>query len=161
MAKIVKSVKVWSPPSQPTGRKMENSWYPKIFESKISLLYSGNYKYNHQKCVSKTISHHMRPKAQKYSKISPKVCSEEKTQNYVGLWNKVWNICFTPSSFVAKKAPFSMCIWQNINVNYSGTTVLKGGKKIKVFRVGPADLLKRAHWNKNENSGQVLIVLGL
>ena len=72
-AKIVKSVKVWSPPSQLPGRKMANSWYPKIFESKISILHSGEYKYNHQKCVSKTILHHMRPKAQKYSKIRPKV----------------------------------------------------------------------------------------
>ena len=80
IAKKVKSVKIWSPPSQPTGRKMENSWYPKIFESKISLLYSCNYKYNHQKCVSKTISHHMRPKAQKYSKISPKVGRSFKTR---------------------------------------------------------------------------------
>ena len=58
-----------------------------------------------------------------------KRCPEETTQNYVGLWNKeVWNICFTPSSFVAKKAPFwhyiSMCIWQNINVNYSGNSIL-------------------------------------
>ena len=80
-----------------------------------------------------------------------KRCPEEKTQNYVGLWNKeVWNICFTPSSFVAKKATFSMCIWQNINVNYSGTCVLKRGKKIKLFRVG-LDPPQEGEWHWQQN----------